>query len=127
MFEELTSTQEKLLRDILEHRSKNGEADMSYWETRFREVEGDVTEDTLLRETLGELQKAGMINIEWADGIAYYIMLKPAGIEYFENKKNVEKSKHKAELKQFGRDTVIGVFGNFVSLLVSYIQNIKKP
>lgn len=66
---------EQLLMEIIIH-----EHDGKYWSNRFSGLSSK--DDTILRGTFGELQKAGLIKVFWADSIPYHINILKDGYLY---------------------------------------------
>lgn len=81
---QLTKNAEMLLKEILEHRLKNGNCDTEYWRKRFESLPS--ADDVILRSLFKELKEAGMISIGWADNYPYVLLLLGNGISYFDEK-----------------------------------------
>ena len=80
----VSTSAEKLLCEIIEHRLENGNCDSQYWKDRFEGL--SMSEDIILRSLFKELRVNDMISVQWADDYPYQLFLLPRGIEYYESK-----------------------------------------
>ena len=114
-FTELTPNEEKVLKEILNHKLDNGMADNNYWDRRFQQIKGQ--DEWTLRNILGSLCDKGLISIPmWPDGVPI-INLKNEGLEYFNIKELNKKEKKKEEHRSFRREIAIAI----ISALIGYV------
>lgn len=83
-FEPLSYNCERLLKDIIDHRSSSGMCDIQYWENRFHGL--SFPEESVLRSQFDVLVKRNMISVFWADDIPFTMSLLEEGLSYFEQK-----------------------------------------
>ena len=119
---ELSPNEEKVLQEVLDHKTTSGISDNDYWYKRFEKAEGQ--EKVQLRSILGVLNKKELINIpSWPDGIPV-IFINNYALEYFSEKKRYLKEKKKDERKTLKREILIGFIGALLGALVSHITEI---
>ena len=82
--ERLSIVAEDVLREILDHKTENGECDLEYWNTRFAEL--PVSQDVRLRSAFKELRESDMISTSWADDSLFRLYVLGKGESYFQMK-----------------------------------------
>jgi len=116
----LTKGAEALLQEIIEHRAENGIVDSTYFFKKLEEM--NTAEDDLYRSCFKELSDYDLVKTHWADNGPYMITLSSAGLEYFEQKKAVEKEERKEKLSSRWHDIFVAaigaVFGGIVTFLL---------
>lgn len=115
IFEPLSSNAEKLLAEVLKHRLENGMFDISYWKNRFSGL--NLEEDTRIRSLFKELSDEEIINIGWADGVPYYILLSDKGFCYFEEKKAERRRQKKLSRREWLIAIVSAAVGAIIGLI----------
>lgn len=96
-----------LLKEIIDNEN-NG----IYWKERFENL--SIKEDIILRGCFKELKDNGLINVQWADNIPYYIQILKEGYLY---------EQHKQQERLVGMST----FEKELNELLERTNNIKPP
>lgn len=122
-FNELSKEAEHLLQEIIEYNQKLSE-EYGYWLHRFENL--SFNDDSRLRSVFKEVKDAGLIHLQWGDGIPYFIEITNAGYTYFDTKKELLKKQKKLSRREWIIAIVSAIIGGAVGLipyLLSFLNN----
>lgn len=117
---ELTPNAEKLLREIIDNRSDDGECNTDYWIKRFDGI--NFAEDSLLRSTFKELSEAEMIYVDWAESVPYMLAVLNNGVSYFSLKDEAEKKAKKESRSGRRHDFIVLLIGTLLGAFLGALS-----
>lgn len=127
MFDKLPSNSRILLKDILE-----ADEPAEMLAERFENCTDK--EDGYLRAMIRELIEKGLIEVQWADNVPYYMEINNSGITYFERESEYEKMQKQSQgttvnintLNATGSNIVFGDSNNSTFNIDNSIKELEK-
>ena len=119
MNDALSNGAEKLLKDILDHRTEEGLVNTEFFCQKFEAMTPG--EDEIYRSCFAELSDHGMIKTCWADDKPYIISLTSFAVEYFSSKKELEKKNRKESHRSQRHDIWVAALGALFGGIVTFV------